>query len=420
MKFNLKNIRYISTRELKEFLLFYWLIQVIILSIAKYFLVRVGLETGFYRNLILVLLSSFPIFGVLFNIRYIEKEPLYLFMILFFIIVSSVLVTIIIYPDYKYFLFREDYGLIRVLSPDRAVFAFLFFIINDNVKSIYKVLKKFAPIYFLYLLIFSLLPALISGHWVDVDYSGAQVERNYSLTFGYSIAFVAILNIYFYFKEKKFYYLLLFLFAYYLMFTEGSRGSLILPLIFVILYLISGIISSSNSKYKFIKIFFLFISIFLLLSYGEVLIKNLAELLYSFGIKSRNIERIMLGEFSGDTGRYTIWKAVTNGIKRNFISGLGFFGDRPLVFPYHYAAYSHNIFLELISNFGLFGLFYSIILIIISIYMILFSKDANWRELFIVFFSVSLQLILSYSYWYVFEFWAALAIAIRYILLNKN
>ena len=58
-------------------------------------------------------------------------------------------------------------------------------------------------------------------------------------------------------------------------------------------------------------------------------------------------------------------------------------------------------------------------IIVGSIYMILSCKDRLWRELFIVFFSISCQLLLSFSFWYIADFWAAMAIGHKYFKLKR-
>ncbi|NVF11541.1 O-antigen ligase family protein [Anaerococcus sp. AGMB00486] len=412
--------RYIKLDYIKENLLFFWLIQIVILTGVRFLLTRFGIYGGFYRELLLITLSSFPIIILMIFSNYLDNKSITLFILLLVVVIISILMSYIFYPGHRYFILRPDYGILRFLKPDGAIFAFLFFIINDKSESIYRALKKFAIIYILYLVIVQWSPAIVNGYWEDISYDGSLVKRNYSLTFGYSVALASILYLYFYFKEKRGIYLLLSIFGYYMIFSQGSRGALILPIIFIILYIISGILWSNNSNLKLLKIIILLAFLGIIVFFGNIVITNLARFLVDIGFDSRNLISIASEDFSNDTGRSTIWGAVINGIKTSPIIGLGFFGDRPWVFPYHYAAYSHNLFLELISNFGIFGYLDILIIVFLSIYMIFFSKDKEWRDLFIIFFSLSCQLITSYSYWYVFEFWAMLAIAIKYIFFIKN
>lgn len=144
-----------------------------------------------------------------------------------------------------------------------------------------------------------------------------------------------------------------------------------------------------------------------------------ADFLQSLGITSRTIRMMASGRAIDNTGRSEIWAASFSGFQENWILGNGVLGDRPYVFPFHYAAYSHNFFLEMLCSFGVFGIILSALIIIYSIRMLLYCDDKLWRGLFIIFFSISCQLFLSMSFWYVMEFWAAIAIAHNYFL-SKN
>ena len=56
---------------------------------------------------------------------------------------------------------------------------------------------------FVYLIIVELLPALLRGYWMDVNYFGQEEQRVYSLSFGYSMLFPTIILLYFFIREKK-------------------------------------------------------------------------------------------------------------------------------------------------------------------------------------------------------------------------
>src|SRR5699024_2881528 len=139
--------------------------------------------------------------------------------------------------------------------------------------------------------------------------------------------------------------------------------------------------------------------------YSDLIINAIVEILERFNINSRSIAMITSGEFSNDNGRSIIWDTVIRAIKEGGIFGYGIMGDRPFIAPIHYVGYSHNIFLEIIVSFGLIGYFFIAYLVIDSIRMIFFCKDVNSRDLFAILFSISCQLLLSMSFWYVWEFW---------------
>lgn len=193
-----------------------------------------------------------------------------------------------------------------------------------------------------------------------------------------------------------------------------------MPIVFVGIMVINGIMYSNNTKWKWLKIFCIVLVISIFVIYGNAIVLKLVDFLQSLGFESRTLEMIGKGEISSDSGRSMIWEAVWKAIKEGGIFGYGAFGDRPFVYPIHYVGYSHNIFLELICSFGIVGVILSIILVFASLRMILFCKDNKYKELFIIFFSISLQLLISMSLWYVWEFWAAIAIVYKYRLKEKG
>ena len=52
--------------------------------------------------------------------------------------------------------------------------------------------------------------------------------------------------------------------------------------------------------------------------------------------------------------------------------------------------------------------------------MIFKCSDNQWREIFIIYFSLSCQLMISMSFWYVPEFWATLAIGYTYFKIYRR
>ena len=419
MTTRLSRFRYLNTGKISELLLEFYLFQLIITTVLRYILNKNGISEGFLREFVLWIFTSIPLLLMINFHQIIPKKSKTIFLVLMMSIIYSIASSYITNYENRYFLLRSGYGINRVLRPDASLYAFLFFLLVDDYNSLYKIIKKAAIAYFIYFIIVLWIPSIYKGYWEDIDYAGNIVKRNYSLSFGYSISFVCVLFMYYYLKEKKLTYLILNIFCYYLILTNGSRGALLISPIFLVLFMISEI-RSKNEKYKYIKILLLLLLITVIIIFGKSLLYRFMEFLYNNGVNSRNIYSFVSEDIRNDTGRSLIWNGVIDAIKKNYIVGYGFFGDRKFVFPYHYAAYSHNIFLELICSYGILGMCLSILLILISLYMIIFYKSDQWRELFIIFFSVSLQLLLSYSFWYVFEFWAMLSIAVRCIILKHN
>lgn len=400
-------------------LLLLYLSQLFFLTVARFTLSRMGFDTGFFRNFILSCIASVPVILFLIRMPKITSRIYISFLLLYAVVVATFLITLMYHPEYKQYFTRVDYGLIRVFRPDCAIYAFLFFSLLDNPEDILRTLKKFAYMDFSYLMLVELLPAMSRGYWEDVNSLGQTVQRTYSLTFGYEMLLPAILLLYFYIREKNWVTLILSMIGFVTILTNESRGALIVPIIFVALMFISNILDSKDVSWKAAKIAGIVVIGVVFALFGNMLLSVFVEVLSSMGLESRTLQMLSSGEISNDSGRTLIWARVIAAIQDGGPFGYGVFGDRQFVYGLHYVGYSHNIILELVCSFGVVGIALCVFLIIQSIRMIGFCKDKEWRELFIIFFSISCQLFLSLSVWYVMEFWAAAAIAHKYFQLKK-
>lgn len=300
----------------------------------------------------------------------------------------------------------------------------MFFSLVKNPKNIIRDLKIFALVEFLYLVVVELLPVLIRGYWIDIGPNGNLIHLTYSLSFGYAMVLPNIMFIYLAVKNSsKLYYALSFIAGYIIM-TQGNRGSFLLVIGFILLYGISIAKEKKSAKEKTlvlistltiavtIVIFFIIIYPNLVSLYNNIMHSNVEV--------SRNVKKVSEGALLESNGRKDIWLASLNAGLKNPIFGHGFFGDRPYIVNLHYAGYSHNIFLELFASFGIFGILASLFLVVASIRMIFFCKDREWRELFIILFIPTCQLLLSLSLWYVWVFWATLAVLYKYRSTTKT
>lgn len=421
MKIKLRNKILISTKksDVASQLLMLYLLESFFLTVSRYLLSQSGIY-GFFRELALFTVTMIPIAYFILNIRVIKEYKYQRFLILFVLISLLFLISYFLHPENAYFFIRETYGIVRVFRPDCAIYAFLFFCLLDEPENILDVLRKYAYIDFAFRIVFSLLPALINGYWVDLNYKGAEVHYSYNLSFGYAIMFPTIIFMYLYIKEKKNRHLILSLIGFYFALTQGSRGSVLVGIIFIGLMVINGILNSSDTTNKVLKLIGMSIGIIAVMLTGEYILTYIAMLLSEAGVESRTLNLLIQGEVTDGTGRNLIWASVLSAISQGGILGYGAFGDRPFVYPLHNAAYSHNIFLEMICSFGVFGVIIIICMAVTTVRMIFFCRDARWRELFMILFAISCQLLLSMSFWYVWQFWAAAAVAYKYKLYKNT
>ena len=410
----------INKTSLRSYLLYLWFFNLLALTVTRFVLSSVGISSGNFREMILWLVASIPLIMCLLNARTIGLYRIAPFLIMFAVVVLAYCMTIMTNPTVAPYLLRENYGLVRLFRPDAAIFAALFFLLPDDTEELKKNITVYALLRFVYEIVFSILPAVQRGYWINVGSSGQEIHLSYSLTFGYNICFPTVVFLYKAIKEKKIVYLLLSLVGVLFIIFYGNRGALLVPLLFLALMLISNILSDRDASKKVLKISAILIGCFLLIIFEDAILRLFLSALTKAGISSRTVNMIGLGTFSEDNGRTRIWLASLDAIKNGGIIGNGMYGDRPFVSQVHYVGYSHNLFLELIASFGIVGAGISVYVIIDSIRMIFFCKDRNWRELYIIFFSISCQLLISMSLWYVWAFWAALAISFNYRHYQKQ
>lgn len=193
----------------------------------------------------------------------------------------------------------------------------------------------------------------------------------------------------------------------------GSRGAILCIIVFAFLKFFSP-----HSKKSYKKI----ITSFGLLSIGTIalifldkIIEFFYNLLLSYDINSRTL-RLFLREGVYLSGRDRIYYRVIAEILERPILGVGIAGDRRILG----GGYVHNLFIELIANFGIvFGLIISICLIILIIKS-LFIKDKERYDLIIIWLSLGfVHLMVSSSYLIDIKFWIFLGLIINLLKEKK-
>lgn len=399
-----------------SFILLFWLMEPVWLTGTRFVLVRFGLDEGYLREAILFAVASLPLIWFLVRIKKFEFKQYRFALIIIGLAILSYVITYFIHPEYDYFFFREDYGLLRVFRPDCAIFAVLFFSLVEDPKKLWDVVFKYAWVNFFYLMIVSFIPYLLRGYWVGIGQEGEELHLSYDLTFGYTIIFpLFVFYIAFYREKRKIrrLYLAISIFCFILALLYGSRGAALLIMVFAIVFYIHRIQEAEKSKRPKMIVKLIVVSA-LFAAFGNDLLSLLRELLAALGLESRTLEVVAEGGAANPNGRFYMWGLLLDAIKEGSIFGYGAMGDRPFIFPFHYAAFSHNIIMEMIVSFGIIGVIILLILIVQFFRMSFCCKDVILRDLFLVYFIIACQLMTSMSFWYVAEFWVALALAHKY------
>lgn len=326
------------------------------------------------------------------------------------------LLTYLLRPNLEVFFTRETYGIDRVFRPDRAVYLMLIVSLYDSPKRLMKALC-FASLGVVLLSIPEYLQAIRVGYWLEYNYAGVLVKFSYSLAFGYRILLPCLVFLgagiaYTKFRLMNF---VLFLGSFIMVLSGGSRGQLLCLLVFVCLMLVRSFLIQRTAV-KLLFIFATLIAVLFVLVVGiETIVQEIGVWLESVGVSSRTVSSLINGSISDDNSRFRIWGVVIEAIQNGGFWGYGVYGDRPFIYPIHYAGFSHNIFLELMVSFGMIpGGILSIVLAAYPLILIFRNPEHKWIIPFIIMLSISSQLLISMSFWYVSSFWASIELASKF------
>ncbi|KEF38877.1 lipid A core-O-antigen ligase-like enyme [Schinkia azotoformans MEV2011] len=357
-----------------------------------------------YSWILTTLIIYSPLFLMPFAIG--DRRHIRDFLLLWGIVLLAFTITLVIHPEYKGWFNHPLYSVSDyIFRPDRALYAYFMVRIINDPKRILICLKIVSYIFVIYGL-YQFLNAMKLGYWLTVSENGLR-RLPYSMSFGYDMMLPAIVFLYYTMRYKKVLHLALTVLCIFMILLAGSRAPLLWIMVFFTVMLIRSFV---NSK---VKVFWGLFAPFLLLGLINLnnIIRFIAVFLQQQGITARSIDMLLSGTMSDDNGRKDIYDIAIRMIKNSDFFGYGLYGDRYVIGNYYYWGYPHNIFLEILITFGvviggllIFFMLYNIVRTLIK------CKDQYWMDLFLIFLVCSLKLLLSYSYWYVPEFWAAIAV----------
>ncbi|MDO4306317.1 MAG: O-antigen ligase family protein [Eubacteriales bacterium] len=363
----------------------------------------------------IVLIYSLVLFLIVLDRRNFIKD----FAVLFLFIIAFFAITLLIHPNYEYWYKRSTYGVWDyVLRPDNGLYAYFFIRLLNNPENIMKTLKKCAWImypYYMYLL----LNASRVGYWIDHNSSGQLIHYKYSLTFGYDVLLYVLVFLYAAFEKKKVIDIILSIAGIFMILKGGSRGPLLCIAIFVIILIAKSFQESRSSKKMGMLLATIGLAVILFVSYDKIL-SALINLLNQFNVSSRTLTMLLEGSIADNNGRYEIWNAAIEMIKKNPF-GYGAMGTRHVIYYYHYVGHCHQIFLEMLVDYGVFLGTALIILMLAKAFQILFSKGTEkWFGVFMIFFCRSCHLLMSGTYWHLLSFWACIGIGVSIYYEKKT
>ncbi len=332
------------------------------------------------------------------------------FSIIFAVVCSLLSLSLILHPEYNYWFTRATYGVMPyVLRPDNGLYVFLFIRLVDDPHDILKDLRICGWIMYL-IYVRQLMNALKIGYWVIESSKGEEVHFSYSLDYGYNVVFFVLIFLYLAIRYKKKTDIIGCAAGIAMVLLGGSRGALVCIGFFLAVYVLIRIMESRNRNFLLLLTV---IAILLAIVLYVPLLTLAAGLLSKMGLSSRSLYKLIDGTISDANGRSAIWAAAIRMIKTKPILGYGAMGTRRIIRKYHIVGYPHQLFLELLAEYGVF-IGGAVIAVIVggSIRILRMRDIGEWRYVYLIFLSNAMQLMLSYTYWHKHALWSLLAIAV--------
>lgn len=233
----------------------------------------------------------------------------------------------------------------------------------------------------------------------SIIYSYSQ-DTGYQVLIPFSVFFADFLI------HKKRLSLLWSIVAVVIMLIGGARGPL---LSFALCFLIELLFLQKITTKKIVIGCSLVICAFLLYYIlFNLLINEISNLFEAIGLSTRILDGIKTGTIYADDSRKQLSDYSINYANTHWFVGSGILNDRTLLYneltvdtnKTLFGQYSHNIFLELLVQYGmLLGLFLSFITIYILFRVMMFKEKEDTKIILFVFLSIGfLPLLVSYSY----------------------
>lgn len=251
-------------------------------------------------------------------------------------------------------------------------------------------------------------------------------EHNGYMVYGMRVMLATILLGFYYFEERKRSHLLTMVFSMVLILLYGNRSALIISLLcFIIQFLFRG--SAANRLIHTIQTGLVVVLGIILLS--PEIISVLSNFLMKIGVSSRTLLILQSGidDFMNNNGRSIIWENSIQAIIEKPWIGYGIGGDRNLNLlgiNYMYeetGIYAHNMFLEILLNFGIVLGTLFLMFLFVSCIKVLFGKVENEvKRLFsVIFIATFCKLMFSSTIWSEMNTYLCLGLVLNYCLKNK-
>ncbi len=247
-------------------------------------------------------------------------------------------------------------------------------------------------------------------------FSGLAKIDSYSMAFSYYMLLPAIIFIDELFDFLSLKAIFISSFSVLSILAIGSRGALLCIVVFIVLKLLTPFSTRQKSNNRiFIILLFVLLSTLIMINLQSILLV-LYSLFYQWGLNSRSIILLLSGEVYL-SGRELIYEKIMSEIVKHPYFGLGIAGDRLVL----NGTYSHNIFLEILLNYGVITGGIIILILLSMIVSIFFVKNMEIYNLLIIWISLGfVSLFVSGSYLTDLGFWTLLGLLINAFFFKEK
>lgn len=213
--------------------------------------------------------------------------------------------------------------------------------------------------------------------------SGAFMIEEYSMSFSYALLLPTFVMI----TEKGWFWKGVALILMIEMLAIGSRGALMLAIAYWIFSMIWG-------NFSIVKMIMFFLLVMGYMLFFDSIITMLASFFESIGISSRTLGLLLNDKLlSYDSRRNDIYQQTWDLINKNPLFGNGVWADRQYL-----NMYCHNVFLELLLDFGYVGAGIILIVFITKQFKIFKKIPANHKTMYMMMLGILFPLFVSSSY----------------------
>ena len=365
--------------------------------VLKYFgLEGSGAET--YIKLFSKLIVGIFFIRTIFDIYYREYK-----LIIFIYIFSATIFLI------NVLLFPQNINELKSILFDFFIMClpcFLFSFSIDNYDHLLNTLKKHGRLIFIVGIFMSYL----------IIFKNLNIgSNNYSMSLSYYLLIPSLIYLYYFLKDYTFLNFLLFVFSTIGILLIGARGPILCIVVYIIVFIFNNIRGYNSKGLLMCYLASVFIFCIGIIFFNDI-IYLVSKVLDYFNIYSRTIN-FLLNDTFNLSEREKLYFGAFQLIREHPLIGIGIAGDR-----LYFQGYVHNLFLELILNYGIIlGFSFSIMLIYIFAKSII-SVDKETSNFNLIFICLGvIPLMFSSSYLVNVWFWIYLGLILKTIFkFNKR